>query len=685
MIHIRCCFFVTVCLFIATFMGIPLGNAQEQEQTITFGIGPESTVPGPEGTPVITTRLVASQSAVKPGDTIRIAWDFKLLPHWHVYWQNPGDSGLPATLKLGGSSLPLTYPTPKVIPVPPITNYGYENGVILYASVPLSAHLAPGATNLPFTGSFLYCNEVCMPGTVSLTLPLYVASSRMENPRFPAEKQAPALLEGAQAHLNGNTIQLTLPATLPLPSGAMVRFFPNDEGTLNDSAPQPRANHTLTLDLDPEATTQPTTLQGLLVVEGTAYRVNTSLTKGTPAALNAGPGIPQSLGKGFFWAIGAAFLAGLILNLMPCVLPVLSLKVLNLLTHHTAHNRKAHMLTYTLGVMAAFWGFAFATAALRLSGATLGWGFHLQSPLFVGGLFVLMITLALVFFGVVSLGNSLTRFGMKPKMEESLLSSLGTGILAVIMATPCTVPFMGSAMAYALTHPLLPSLAVFSALGAGMAAPFWLAVPFPAVFRWLPKPGGWMSTLKAALGWPMLVTALWLLFVFANQTDTATTFSLLTLTLLLSFALWLKGNSPSLLRKGIVLLAFAGTAGGLVWSLHTPETTLTWASWSPEAVENARAQNVPVLVDFTADWCVTCKVNERTVLNTDAVHHLLAEYHTVLLKADWTKSNPDITAELERHGRKGVPLYLLYKPGQELPVILPQILTQGTIRHAFEM
>jgi thiol:disulfide interchange protein DsbD len=321
----------------------------------------------------------------------------------------------------------------------------------------------------------------------------------------------------------------------------------------------------------------------------------------------------------------------------------------------------------------------------------LGWGFLLQQPLVVGGFTLLMVGLALNFWGVFSVGEGLTRLGAKPRKPgtEPLSTSAATGLLAVVVATPCTVPFMGAALGYALTQSVWASFAIFTAMGVGMALPFLLLAFTKKAAAWLPKPGAWMATFKHALGWPMLLTALWLAYVFASLTaefaGQVALFALLLGATLLAFALWLYGQNPNRLRAALVVGAVLSSFVMLSPLTRPSQAQAVWAEWSVAAVEAARAEGRPVFVDFTADWCLTCKVTEATVLNTSAVQALFAEKNVALFKADWTARDDAITAELAKHGRQGVPLYLLYLPNQPEPQILPQLLSLGVLRGALEI
>lgn len=675
---------LTLCLFAATLGLAPLSptiyaqssSAIQADSDNSSLAMPETTVADANGTPVISTRLIASHSSAKAGQTITLAWEFNLSSHWHIYWKNAGDSGLPPELTAEQGSLgPLSFPTPQLISIPPLTNYGYQNTVTLTIPYTVPDNLAAGEHTFAFSGNFLYCNDICMPGTVKLELPLVVAAASVENTAFAPPANLPVPLpEGATASISDKTIALNLP--MGFATGKEPRFIPSEDGIINDSAKQFFNNDTLTIERDAQSKTKVDGLNGVLLLGPQGYSVDIPFT--APVTPEAKPSSNQT---SITTVLLFAFLAGLILNLMPCVLPVLSLKVLSLVKfHHNRKDRAHHALAYSLGVISCFWVFAVLVAALAATGTQFGWGFHLQNPLFVALLTGLMLTLALQFFGVFELGHTLTRLGALGQKNEKTWASFATGVLAVLVATPCTVPFMGTAMAYALTQPFLPSLTVFTVLGTGMATPFLLTAIMPSALSWLPKPGAWMATFRHALGWPMLATALWLLYVFAHQTSVWATFVLLAGLLVLSFALWLYGAAP---RGWKALLIFLVGMGSLLW-LYTSlqqSASSAWQPWSPEAVTSHNEEQ-PVFVDFTADWCITCKVIEATVLNTTQVQDLFKKHNVLLLKADWTKQNPEITEELARNGRKGVPLYLLYRKGSSQAEILPQILTPSILEEA---
>ncbi len=645
--------------------------------TLASGTGPWQPSAGITAaeTAVVRQRLVASHATATPGQTLQLAWEFALEPGWHIYWQNAGDSGLPPELRNSAKQvLPLTYPVPEIISMPPVTNYGYHHAVTFTAPWTIPHTNLPGAHTFTFKAEFLYCKDICLPGTATLELPLTVGAIAKPNPAFtPQQNLAQPLPGQVTATVSGRQLHLTLPPAL---ATAGVRFIPQEDGLIDDSAPQTLNGHALMLSLDNQQSHLPTKIVGLLLSpNGQGFTLSSPLVSGAATAPAMAP--QASAGWALLVAMAGALLAGLILNLMPCVLPVLSLKLLGLAKYRSGAERVRHSLAYAAGVLAAFWALAGVIILIQAGGAQVGWGFQLQEPWVVASLTLLMVALALNFWGVFTLGAGLTQLAGVGQPGR-LMESAASGLLAVVVATPCTVPFMGGAVAYALTQPWPLGLMVFSALGLGMASPFLLLALVPSGLKFIPKPGIWMLHLKHYLGWPMLATALWLVGVYYGLTHQAATFGLLGVALGVAFGLWFYGQRPNRWRGAALGLILLGGMVGLQ-QLNKPPLA-TWQPWSPSAVANAQASQRPVFIDFTADWCLTCKFTEATVLNTAAAQALFAQHRVVLLRADWTRRDDAITAELAKFGRKGVPLYLLYRPGVPEPEILPQLLTVGLLQ-----
>jgi len=447
---------------------------------------------------------------------------------------------------------------------------------------------------------------------------------------------------------------------------------------------------------DANAPALPETVEGLIVTMGKApvgWQIAFQRTTLAPRPMERPPLSPL--------VFVFAFLGGLILNLMPCVLPVLALKVLSL-TRHGAGDRRSGLaqgLWFTAGVLVSFWLLAGLLLLLRAVGEHLGWGFQLQSPGFVILSAALFVVIALNLFGLFEVGGSLTGIGgaaaLAAGRKGAALASFGGGALAVVVATPCTAPFMGSALGVALVQPPFVALLIFTALGLGMAFPYLVLAANPAWLRFVPKPGGWMESFKQALGFPLLATALWLAWVYGNQAGLDAAVLLLFVLLAIALAGWIYGRwtSPArtpAIRAVATVLAFLIAGASLSFILtrkvqppSAAEAAGAWEKFSPEKVEALRAAGKPVFVDFTAAWCLSCQVNQRTALDVPEVDAAFRRLGVTRMKADWTSSDPVVTAALAAFNRQSVPLYVLYAPGQP-PRLLPEILTPGVVLKALD-
>lgn len=615
-------------------------------------------------------QLISENSFFQPGETAWLGLRLTMDPGWHTYWQFPGDSGLPTratwTLPPGFSVGPLHWPFPERFEVPPLVNFGYGGETLLL--VPLSVPIgAKTEATLSVRVDWLECAEVCVPGRSNLTLTVPVRSEKpTPGPvaalfqKFRARlPQAPRL--APIAYRQGKSIVLRIAGGKDGPVG----FFPSGPDLLG-SLRLPRMNSKGDdLELIFEA---PDSLSARF--EGVIVRGETAETVDIPWS-------PPPASSGFWGPLLLAFLGGILLNLMPCVLPVLSIKVFGFLKE-SSDRRRGESLWYGAGVLVSFWALAAALLALRAGGSRLGWGFQLQSPVVVFFLAVLFLGLALNFMGLFEVGTSFSRWGGMFS-GQGPGNALGSGVLAAVVATPCTAPFMGTALGYAVTQPAPVALGVFTALGFGMAFPYVLLAHAPFLGRWLPKPGPWMDHLKKGLGGLLLGTTLWLMWVLRKQG--AGDAALVPLGLFFLFFLFYaggqRGRRP---RWAFWAVAWLSVAGGTVLGLRLkagPPAALSeshWESFSEERWAETLTAGRPVFVDFTAAWCLTCQVNERTTLGDPRVLETFQKKNIRLLRADWTQRDPAITAALERRGRSGVPLYVLQFPGRT-ERLLPALLT----------
>ena len=681
--------------------------------------------------PRVRVELISEAASIEPGGAVWVGIRQHIAPGWHTYWINPGDSGEPMTvawtLPRGVAAGPLVWPHPERIPVGPAMSFGYTDAVVVLARLTAPADLSPGARlDLRARASWLVCAKICIPeeADVALTLPV-VAARPAPDPR-----SAPAIAAARRAvpapspwparyAATPESVTLTVAAPrLRAERVGEVWFFPARWGVIDHAAPQDT-----TVDPDGiivrlrrgdlvEAAEGP--IDGVLVIRerldggivSQAFVIQA--TPSEAAAGPAGPAAPIIPAVSLLEAIGLALLGGLILNLMPCVLPVLSVKALALVAHADAGPGGAWRqgLAYTAGVLLAFGTLAGALLTLRAGGDQIGWGFQLQSPAIVTLLAYLFFALALALSGVWLVGGWITGFGQGLTARSGHAGTFFTGALAAVAATPCTAPFMGVAVGYAVTQPAGAALLVFEALGLGLALPYLALSLAPAWRRWLPRPGAWMEWLKQALAFPLYATAAWLVWVLSRQAGPEAVAAALGGLLLIAFAAWLHGRTrdarPRWRRAGSVA-AVTGVVAALALSplassapRSAPPAAPATAggpaaeSWSPRRVAELRAQGKPVFVNFTAAWCITCLVNERIALHSPVVAEAFARKGVVYLRADWTSRSAEIAAALGTFGRNGVPLYVVYPAGARVagtaaaPTVLPQILSERTILEAIE-
>ncbi len=668
---------------------------------------------------LVRARLVAESEALVPGRTVTLGLHMAMKPGWHVYWRNPGDSGLPPEmawrLPEGFSVGPVQWPVPERIPVQTLMNFGYEGAVTLLVPLAVPESARAGETvRLSGTLSYLVCEEICIPGSAELSLDLPVASTA-----DPASGQA-ALFARARAalpetapgsyHTTRAGDRLVLHLDRPGLAGVTeAAFFPYAEGALDNAAPQDLAVDAagLHLTLTPgDAGQPPDALAGVLALTEDGARKAYALgpepvpaptaaatvpaSPQAPPAVEAPP-VPEEESLTLWSAAGLALIGGLLLNLMPCVFPVLSIKVLSLVRQagESATRVRLHGLAYTAGVLASFLGLAGLLIALKAGGAGIGWGFQLQSPVVVALLAYGLFAMGLSLSGAVHLGGGIVGLGDGLTRRAGYQGSFFTGVLATLVATPCTAPFMGAAVGFALTQSPLAALTVFASLGLGLALPFLGLTLVPQALRLLPRPGAWMDVLKGALAFPVYATVAWLVWVLAQQVGPNGLLAGLTGLVLVALAAWAWERARGAGRLGtgfgrVAALAALAAALGLVAVLDGDRATARTAlaqgeeAFTQARLDALRAEGRTVFVDMTAAWCITCQVNERTVLAREGVQAAFRGGQVVYLKGDWTNQNPEITRLLERHGRSGVPLYLVYR-GQGEAQVLPQILTEGIV------
>src|SRR6266851_638375 len=659
--------------------------------------------PGPVKAQHLTAELVSLAPSIAPGGTLQAGLVLTLEEHWHVYWINAGDSGEPpkiaCTLPSGITAGPMQFPIPTRLPLGPLMDFGYEDSVAFPVQLTAAKNLKPGPVHLDAKVNWLVCREVCIPGKAHLGLNLTVAPGVASAQPVGALGEALGLIpkplppEMRLTVLGGKQdFVLTL---ITGDSETEAEFYPFDQEQITNAADQTAEplpdGIRLRVKRAPELTKLPAQLHGVIRLNDTqAYDVTAPVTPGeVAAARGSAKGAGATSGVTNLSAILLAFAGGVILNLMPCVFPVLFLKGLALVQSSSEERNRlrSHGLVYTLGILVSFWAIVAALLALRAGGSQAGWGFQLQSPVFLtllaSGIFFFALSLA----GLFDIGLSLTSVGGELAQKQGYPGSFFTGVLATVVATPCTAPLMGAAIGFALAQPIGITFAVFTALGFGLAAPYLLLSFQPAWTRILPRPGAWMEIFKQLTAFIFFATVIWLVYVYGSLFAGGASGGqgiyrvalLLGCFLMLAVAGWVLGKWPARWPSTIAAILIA--AIGLAIPLYQPkDTTLVWAPYSQQALDQARAAGHPVFIDFTAAWCLSCQVNERLVLRSADVQHQFSKNNVTLLRADWTQYDPEITKQLASVNRSGVPTYVIYPaPVNSAPDVLPELLTKDIV------
>jgi len=669
----------------------------------------------------VQASLVSADAAIQPGQPLTVALRFDHEPHWHTYWINAG-TGYPTTIEWdlpeGWTAGDIQWPAPiRIIDSHgTITGNGYEGIAYLPVTLTPPADLAPGTeVTLKAHADWLMCADVCIPGDTPVELALPVQSGpAAPHPDFGAEVDAvvaglPHAVDGlgVSAIRQGDVVTMQVTGLTAEPTEPW--FFASD-ALIEYDQPQPAtyADGVLTMTLavsgayfDGDGDRLMGTLRqdGSWRADGTQPGLAIDLAFGDALAAPAAGGIAggasatEGTTSTLAGTLALAFVGGLILNLMPCVFPVLGIKILGFVNQAGSDRRKValHGWAFSLGVLASFWALAGVLAALRAGGEQLGWGFQLQSAGFVFVLAAVMLVFAMAMSGVFEFGLGATGVGASLQSKDGLSGSFFTGVLATVVATPCSAPFLAPALGAALAVSATESFVIFTAIAIGLALPYLLLSIFPNAVKVLPRPGAWMETFKQAMAFPLYATVGYLAWVLAGQTTEGGFLNAIFGLTLVAFAVWLYGRyaapgaKPARARFGLIgglALLSAGTALG--WPQAPAPTDIVWEKWSPEAIAAARAEGRPVYVDFTARWCATCQANKKLVFTSDTVKETFRDQNVLTLKADWTNQDPAITAELAKWNRSAVPFNLFYLPGQSEPVVLPELLTPGIVLDAMQ-
>ena len=669
-----------------------------------------------------TVELLADVSEIVPGETFHLGLRYELEPHWHVYWKNPGASGLAPevewTLPEGFAAGSMAFPAPERFELGGLVSYAHEGSPLFIVPVQAPFDLPAGETvTIRASAFWLICKDVCIADEAVLELTLPVGDGMLPDENaalFAAAQDAQPLadfgLETTVQPGEDGRVEMTIRGLDSVADSDDVYFYADSEGLIDPNAGQILRTAPLRLQLSPDKAYPgelPATIPGVLQV-GDAYFVVGSGAAPQPEAAPSSPPVAAGT-KGFeqrLLALGpvgwlvVAFIGGFILNVMPCVLPVLSLKVFSLLKHTGQSRGQAvlHGLAYTLGVVASFVALAAVLFALRAAGQWIGWGYQLQSPGFTLGLAVLFFVFGLNLRGVFEIGAGLVGADAKISQRNDLLGSLGMGVLAAVVGAPCMGPMVAAVSGLAIQAPVGLGLLVFGVMGLGLASPFLVLAIFPQLVSKLPKPGLWMETFKQVMGFLLMLAVVFLASVIGSAGGAPAMVQLLLVLFVCALAGWLYGRwgalaRPQPTRRKALLVSLFLIGGGFFYGVGQlnqayaesagGETTEgPWATWSPQRVEAELAAGRSVFVDFTATWCLICQAN-KIPLRSAEIEALFAEYDIVSLEADWTLRDPVIARVLEAHGRAGVPLYLLIQP-DGTTTQLPQTLTRGVIQSAVQ-
>ncbi|WP_289077017.1 thioredoxin family protein [uncultured Parasutterella sp.] len=652
----------------------------------------------------VQAELVSRFHDAVPGTEFEIGLLLRHDSKWHTYWKSTGDTGLPTriqwSLPQGWNASEILWPTPAVFKIGDLVNYGYGDEVLLPVriSVPASAKVG-SVQDIKAEVSWLMCADQCVPGKASLTLAVQVADkdggATKASTLFEASHTAmPSPLSDASGVFDPKThaVRVTFKSTEPFHH---FYVFAEGDDSVVYGAPQSVSRSADKISVTLQGTDElkaGSQFSGVFAADGGprkggwAGSFSVPLESGTVAAPTVSDDTLQT-GLSSWLAVAMAFIGGLILNVMPCVFPVLSLKILSLVQDRQRINLPLHGVVFTLGVLLTMLVLAGVLIAVKSAGISVGWGFQLQSPIFVASLAVIFAAISVNLLGWFEFSGVRVSGG---SYSNSLLNCFATGVLAVVAASPCTAPFMGAALGYALTASIRESIFVFLALGLGMSLPWLVLSLFPVLTAWMPKPGAWMNVFRKLMAIPMLLTMIWLLWVLSQQVSFTALVLYIAAVISLCVCLFLYGKLqfslltaklPIVLSAACAVLLFAAASSSL---FRQPDAAVQAAdAWSPQAVENALEAGKPVFVDFTASWCVTCQANKIAVLDREDIREAFKQHGVVFLVADWTNQNPDITQALESFGRSGVPLYILYSPDGKTTV-LPELLTKNIVIEALD-
>jgi thiol:disulfide interchange protein len=676
-------------------------------------------------------RLILSADIARPGDTVLAGVDMKMEPGWHTYWKNPGEAGMATKIEWqlppGVTASEIQWPLPEKLPPAEVTTYGYDDEVMLIVPLKLAADLKPGPLDLKAKVSWLECKEVCIPGSGDIEATLNIGSETKPSADAGTFESWQGKIPKPPGNLPGNlnvhawwekptngdmrplTIECVFAPSSIQPKIDNVDFFPDAsdqfgvQGT-TENLPAKAGEIRLRKLVQKFSGDWPKEVSGVLVIQlvkqynsRNGYEVNLPIADKAPAGeTSLSPsrtgGTPVLPSQPLWKMLLYAFIGGLILNIMPCVLPVIALKILGFINHaqHEPSRVRTLGLIYALGVLVSFLALSAIVIGVKAAGHHAGWGMQFSSPEFIVVLTTLILLVALNLFGIfeVTLGGRTLSAAGQLAAKQGAAGAFFNGILATALATPCTAPILATALGFAFAQRSSLIVLIFLFVGLGLAAPYVVLSWNPVWLKFLPKPGAWMEKFKIAMGFPMLATTVWLFLLAAGNFDKSRTLWFGLFLVALGLAAWIWGEFVQRGTKrrglaGVVSVLFAGGIGTYAFC-QTPDQ-IEWHSWSPAAVAQAQAAGRPVLVDFTADWCVNCQVNKKIAIEVPSVRKKLKDINAVALVGDYTHFPDSITTELNRFNRAGVPLVLVYPKNPDAePIVLPAVLTPGIVLDALD-
>lgn len=671
----------------------------------------------------LSVELFSEVASIQPGKSFNLGLRFNLDKDWHIYWKNPGDAGMPVSvewnLPKGFKAGEIQWPYPKLIKSAHLANFSYDNEVLFIIEITPPEDVSAGTViNIAAKAKWLVCKEDCTPGDTELKLALPVRkeasilNADYTEAFYKARFKQPLSESGWAFTASRSDSFLFIDALAPNMQFNIIksaRFFPLEQEVIQNAADQQffrnNKGFRLKIPLDMAFPERPEMMDGVIVSD-TGWRGPLSeKAHNVHLDFSRNPVLTISGFEDFIWAVIFAFLGGLILNLMPCVLPVLSIKILGFV--HQSNGKKneifKHGLIFSAGVMVSFWILAIILLLFQSAGNQIGWGFQLQQPVFLFILIVFFFLFGLNLFGVFEFGVTFGAISMKSADRRDLFGSFINGMIATLVATPCTAPFMGSALGFAVTHSPLVALTVFTFLGLGMSSPYLLLSAKPSWLKFVPKPGEWMENLKQFFGFLLLGTAIWLLWVLGLQRGNDMVIEVLFALLLIGIGAWIYGKWGGLDKSRgmrhfaeITFMTLIAVSAYFIFSdinqHYTPKgktislqkSGISWQKYSKQVFEQALKSDKPVFIDFTAAWCLSCQVNEKVALDIERVKNKFSELGIIAIKADWTSRDDEITQALSAFRRNSVPLYVLYGKDRKKPLFLPEVITPGIVLDALK-